>query len=205
MSIHNSFVENNRKNGDSIKIIFTGSSLVQCRADEGLEVWKRKYAPLGAFNYGIGGDQIQHVLWRVSNGELDGISPKLVLVYAGSNNITTSHTAEEIVKGISAVISKIREKLPNTRILYMSIFPREEEDPDENEAAWAKITAVNQAVEKLNDGNMVNVLSTFSDLAASWGIVKGNLYLQDKVHFSKEGYKQREASMSDTFNRLLNL
>ena len=30
-------------------------------------------------NFGIGGDQTQHVLWRLSNGELDNIKPKVNL------------------------------------------------------------------------------------------------------------------------------
>jgi len=36
--------------------------------NEGKPVWESNYAPVGAINYGIGGDMTQHVLWRIANG-----------------------------------------------------------------------------------------------------------------------------------------
>jgi lysophospholipase L1-like esterase len=169
---------------------------------EGLELWNSKYAPLGAFNYGIGGDQTQNLLWRVSNGELDGISPKVIVVYIGSNNIPTGNTAAEIEQGVSAVIAKIREKLPNTYILHMNIFPRQ--DQADNGAAWNKIASVNDAIEGIADDDKINVLTIFNDFVASWGVVKEELYLGDKLHFTKAGYNQWDVSMDETFFRLLN-
>ena len=38
------------------------------------------FEPLHCLNFGIGGDQTQNVLWRVQNGEMDCIRPKVKLI-----------------------------------------------------------------------------------------------------------------------------
>ena len=41
------------------------------------QAWDTYFAPLNSLNFGIGGDCTEHVLWRIENGELDGINPKV--------------------------------------------------------------------------------------------------------------------------------
>lgn len=73
-------VDNSRVNGSNINVLFYGDSIV-----EGFDwqIWNRVFAPLGAANYGIGGDATQHLLWRIQNGEVDNISPRIVVVMIG--------------------------------------------------------------------------------------------------------------------------
>ena len=74
---------------------------------------------------GFSGDRTEHVLWRLENGEVDGISPKVASLMIGTNN-AGDNTAEEIGAGIVAVVQKLREKLPQTKVLILAIFPRGE-------------------------------------------------------------------------------
>lgn len=55
-----------------------------------LQVWRQLFSPLHALNFGVGGDATQHVLWRLSNGELDNISPKVVIATKNRENMIMS-------------------------------------------------------------------------------------------------------------------
>ena len=97
-------------------------------------VWDRYYGPRNAANFGIGGDRTQHVLWRLENGELDGIKPKVVVLMIGTNN-AGRNTADEIAEGVKAIVKELREKLPETKVLLLGVFPRgAEARPDPREA-----------------------------------------------------------------------
>ena len=44
------------------------------------QAWDTYFAPLNSLNFGIGGDCTEHVLWRIENGELDGVNPKVIKI-----------------------------------------------------------------------------------------------------------------------------
>ena len=96
MNRHNAFVQNTRENGSRIEIVFMGSSSIERWGTTGQQLWNTKFAPLGAVNYGIGGDRTEHVLWRLQNGEVDGLRPKMAVIYIGSNNVPRNTDEEEI-------------------------------------------------------------------------------------------------------------
>merc|ERR1712131_395066 len=86
------------------------------------EVWRKLFSPLHALNFGVGGDATQHVLWRLSNGELDNIRPKVVVLWAGTNN--HGHTADQICGGIMAIVQLIKNKLPQAHTVVLGLLPR---------------------------------------------------------------------------------
>ena len=203
MDRHNEILQNNQLNGDKIRAIFIGSSVMENWGREGIQIWNSKYEPLGAVNYGIGGDRTEHMLWRILNGEIDGVSPKLIVIYIGSNNIPIQdHSPDDIVRGILTIITTIREKLPNTAILYTTIFPRADISPITD--AWTKITTVTNEVLKVNDNVKINIMNIFDDFIVSWGDLKDELYLSDNLHLTAAGYGQWDASMTSTFYPLWN-
>uniref|UniRef100_A0A9J8D7Z7 Platelet-activating factor acetylhydrolase IB subunit alpha1 n=1 Tax=Cyprinus carpio carpio TaxID=630221 RepID=A0A9J8D7Z7_CYPCA len=86
------------------------------------QVWRKLFSPLHALNFGVSGDATQHVLWRLINGELDYISPKVVVLWVGTNN--HGHTPEQICGGIMAIINVIHQKLPHAHTLVLGLLPR---------------------------------------------------------------------------------
>ncbi len=68
---------------NDIKVVFLGDSITSGWGGNGKETWNKYYAPRGAYNYGIGGDTTQNVLWRIRNHEFDGISPKFIVLKIG--------------------------------------------------------------------------------------------------------------------------
>jgi len=112
------------KEGD-VDLLFIGDSITEGWAGQGKKVWEKYYGNRKAMNAGVGGDRTQHVLWRMDNGNVDGIHPKLTVIMIGTNNSNgNDNTAEEIADGIKAIVKEVREKLPESKILLLAIFPR---------------------------------------------------------------------------------
>ena len=115
---------------------------------------EKYYTPRNAVNLGIGGNRTQHVLWRLDNGNVEGISPKAAVLMIGTNNSGTN-TPAQIAEGVAAVVKKLREKLPKTKILVLAIFPR---GADSNDAKRKVNAEANLTIKKLADGEMVHFL-----------------------------------------------
>lgn len=181
MDRHAKFVER-AKQGD-VGVVFLGDSITQGWGNN--EVWKQHYEPLKAANFGIGGDRTQHVLWRITNGELDGISPKVAVIMIGTNN-TGGDSAEKIAEGVTEIVKTVRTKLPTTKVLLLAVFPRGQ-DPEKSKASREKIAAVNAIIAKLDDGKTVRYLDlTPKFLEADKTISKE--VMPDYLHLSKKGY-----------------
>ena len=133
-----------------IDLIYVGDSIVEHFNKQGKEVWAHYYADRNALNLGISGDRTEHVLWRLDHGNIDGITPKLAIVMIGQNN-GGHNTAEEIAAGVTAVVQRLRARLPDTRILLLAIFQRREKPTPER----AVLDKANEIVSKLADGKTV--------------------------------------------------
>jgi len=106
-----------------VDIVFFGDSITDYwRLPVNKVVWDKYFAPLKAANFGIAGDITRNVLWRVQNGELDGIHPKLVVLLIGTNNVNNGPVS--MAASIKEIIDAIQAKAPGTRILLLGIFPR---------------------------------------------------------------------------------
>jgi beta-glucosidase len=84
---HENMLKQTHEHKDMIKVVFLGDSKTEGWAGSGKEVWNEYYAKRGAFNYGIGGDSTRQILWRINNGELDGLTPKVLVLMIGGNNL----------------------------------------------------------------------------------------------------------------------
>lgn len=113
--------------GDSITHNWSGDG--PGKRDIGIENWKKDIAKYKVLNLGYGFDRTQNVLWRLEHGELQGQSPKLIVVNLGTNQFSVSSnydgdTPEVAAEGIAAVLKKIREFAPESKVLVMAVFPR---------------------------------------------------------------------------------
>src|SRR5205807_2434444 len=125
-----------------------GDSITDGWRGGGQEVWKKTFEPLKAANFGIGGDRTEHVLWRLQNGELEGINPKVAVLMIGTNN-TGSNSVEQIADGIKAIVAEIHHQKPHTKILLLGVFPR---SPKAADPVRQKIKDVNNIIATLDDG-----------------------------------------------------
>ncbi len=92
------------------------------------DVWNRTFAGWSVENLGFGWDRTENVLWRINHGELNGISPKLIIILIGTNN-SGINGANDIADGIEAVCERAHEVQPRAKILLLGILPRRDEAP----------------------------------------------------------------------------
>ncbi len=189
-----------------IDVIFLGDSITFGWQREGAKVWDEFYGKRHAVNFGIGGDRTQHVLWRVLNGNLDGLahpraghSPRLLVLMIGTNNSNGhDNTAEEIGAGIRACVAAIREKLPDTKVLLLSVFPRGEHlNPQREKNARASRIAAGAADNK----------TVFSmDIGDKFLEPDGTLtraVMPDLLHLSEDGYRRWAAAIEPKVREIL--
>jgi lysophospholipase L1-like esterase len=170
------------KQGD-VELLFLGDSITEGWRNAA-DVFEKHFGQWKTANFGIGGDHTQHVLWRVMNGELDGISPKVVVMLIGTNNTGTWQPPDLIADGVARIVTTIREKSPNSRVLLLAIFPREKGRPEQ----CAKVPLINQHLAKLQDGRNVRYL----DLTEKFLDANGNIQAEimpDALHLSAAGYQ----------------
>jgi lysophospholipase L1-like esterase len=185
MQMHDSFLK--RAKAGPIGVLFLGDSITEGWGGRGKEVWNKTYAQYQPANFGIGGDRTQHVLWRIDNGELDGINPKVLVLMIGTNNI--GYTAEEIAKADVKICSEIHEKLPNTKLLLLGIFPRGMDPKDAKVASMRdKIKAVNAELAKLDDGSKTRYLDIGDKFLTPDGMLTKEI-MPDALHPNAKGYQ----------------
>src|SRR6185369_6839502 len=107
-----------RAKAGPIGVLFLGDSITEGWA-KAPHIWEHYFAKYQPTNFGIGGDQTQHVIWRIENGELDGISPKVVVLMLGTNN-SGAHTAAQIAAADRKIVQMIRTRLPGAKILLLA-------------------------------------------------------------------------------------
>ena len=121
---HDKFLIDLKNLNGKCGIVFVGDSITDgWRNRNGKEVFEKNYGAMDPYNIGIGGDRTQHVLWRLDHGEVDGISPKVAVLMIGTNNLAVN-TDDEIVDGVTKIVKELNEKLPETKVLLLAIFPR---------------------------------------------------------------------------------
>ena len=183
MPQHEANVARARKGG--IDLLFVGDSLTKCWFREGREVWTARFAPLHAANFGISGDATEHVLWRIQNGELDNIHPKVVVLLIGTNNITEGDSPADIAQAVRAIVGEICRRLPNTRILLLGILPRRELASHRDRET---IRAINRLISRLHDGDHVTYLDFGDKLLQPDGSLTKEL-TKDFTHLTAKGYE----------------
>jgi len=175
---------NSRVKDGKAELLFIGDSITQAWEGPGKDAWAKHFAPRNAVNLGIGGDRTQHVLWRLDNGNINGIKPKLAVIMIGTNN-ARSNKPEETAAGVTAIVTKLREKLPETKILLLAIFPRGADKDDQLRLTNGK---VNEQIAKLADGKMVEYLDIGPKFLAEDGTLSKDI-MPDLLHLSVKGYE----------------
>lgn len=169
-----------------IGTLFLGDSITE-GWNKAPHIWEHYFAKYQPANFGIGGDQTQHVIWRIENGELDGISPKVVVLMLGTNN-SGQHTGEQIATADKKIIELIRAKLPRTKVLLLAIFPRGPRAREEWEKRMAAITTANAELAKLDDGTNVRFLDVNARFLGNDGTIP-SIIMPDQLHPNAAGYQ----------------
>ena len=153
------------------------------RAREGKAVWDHYYAHRNALSLGISGDRTEHVLWRLTHGNIDGISPRLAIVMIGQNN-GPYNTGDEIGEGVGAIVKLLRERLSETKILLLAIFQRREHPTEER----AVLDRANAIASELADNRMIFYMDINHLFLRPDGSIPSEL-MPDFEHPNAEGHR----------------
>jgi lysophospholipase L1-like esterase len=196
---HKQFLAIAKKGG--VEVLFLGDSITEAWEGAGREAWKKAFEPLKAANFGIGGDQTGHVLWRLTEGqELEGITPKVAVLMIGTNN-SGRDSAKQIAAGIKLIVKTIKEKSPTTKVLLLGIFPRGAKAETD---IRKKLANVNKIIAKLDDGGKT---VKYLDIGAKFLEEDGSLsksIMPDYLHLSPRGYEIWAEAVTPTLKEMLN-
>ena len=171
------------------RIVFLGDSITQGWGSEGRAEWDARFAPLGAANLGIGGDRTQNVLWRIRNGALDGLTPELVVLKIGVNNLweeVFQCGPDRVADGVAACVSAIHAKCPDAKVLTLGILPTQAAPDHPLRAIVRAVNARSAALVPTPDGRI-----RFEDIGTHFLDKDGSIsadIMPDGCHLSPRGY-----------------
>ncbi len=197
---HDQLVDKARKGG--IDIYFEGDSITRrwgaTDYPDLLASWKRNFFGWNAADFGWGADTTQNILWRLDNGELDGVNPKIIVLLAGTNNVGNGDKAADVTKGLEAILRVLETKAPSAAIVVTGIFPR-----NDNTALMPAIDEINNNLSKLADGRKIRYLNIGGKLADRDGKLFEGMMNADKIHPSVKGYQVWADALKPIFTELL--
>jgi lysophospholipase L1-like esterase len=200
---HQDLLEKGKRGG--IDLCFIGDSITRrwgaTDYPDFLAHWNKSFFGWNAGDFGWGADRIQNILWRIENGEIDGVNPKVIVILAGTNNVGNipgdDAKVQDITKGIKRLITLCQEKAPKATIIVMGIFPR-----NDNLAVMPEINKINANIEKMADGKAVRYLNINDKLAGPDGVLFEGMTM-DKLHPSLKGYEVWAQALKPILTELL--
>lgn len=207
MAAHRQLLEKAKQGG--IDIYFEGDSIARrwgaTDYPELLANLKQNFFGWNAADFGWGADLTQNILWRLDNGELDGVNPKIVVLLAGTNNVGNAAPSDgggakvaDVTRGIQAIVHMVQVKAPNATIILTAIFPR-----NDNIAVMPVIDKINANLAKLA-GAKLRYVNINSKLANADGVLfEGMMNARDKLHPTVKGYQVWADALKPIFTELL--
>jgi lysophospholipase L1-like esterase len=193
---HDEFLKIAKAGG--VDLLFLGDSITDGWRGGGKAIWDKTFGPYKPANFGISGDRTEHVIWRLRNGELDGIQPKLAVVMIGTNN---GDPAPDVALGIKTILQDIHERCPRCKVLLLGIFPRSEK-PD---GARAKNDEVNKLIARFA-GDLSLGRVSYLDIGAKFLAPDGTLprdIMPDFLHPNEKGYQIWADAIIDKVKQLM--
>jgi len=159
-------------------VLFIGSSSIR--------MWKtlaQDFPDYRVINRGFGGSQISDAI-HFADRIVIPYEPRVIVFYSGGNDINGGKSPETVANDFKTFVGKVRDKLPTTKVVYISIAP--------NPARWAQIDRVREANRLIRDFTAKESGLSFIDMHPHMlgddGQPKPDIYLPDRLHMNEKGY-----------------
>lgn len=183
-----------------VELAFLGDSITHSWENGGKEVWQQYYAHRKAANFGFSGDRTEHVLWRLENGELIGLQPKVVVIMIGTNNIGHgSSDPQKTADGVQAIVNKLQREIDGVKILLLGVFPRSLNTEDKMRKDVAEATRLFSSLGEREDVEFLDVGKYFIRPS---GEIRTTM-MPDRLHPNPAGYEIWAKAMEPTLAKLL--
>lgn len=167
-------------------VILVGDSITELwwKAEHGAPSWRKHFAGRRAANLGSAGDMTQNTLWRLKNGNLEGVDAKVAFVMVGGNN-PASHSESQVADGVLAVVKEIKVRCPSAQVVVFGVFPRGHEAGTERRLRIRRINALLKIRLHFRDVHFYDIWRSFVEADGS---LKKELFW-DEVHLSNAGHE----------------
>jgi len=207
---HEQLLEKARHGG--IDIYFEGDSITRrwgaLDYPKLLANWNQNFFGWNAANFGWGGDSVRNILWRLHNGELDNVHPKIIVILAGTNDVGNQPfrgdddpRITEVTTGLKAVVAICREKAPEATIVLTGIFPRNDNAGDPL-GVIPVVDRINENLARFADGKKIRYLNVNDKLADNDGRLYDGM-TADRLHPTLKGYQVWADALKPVFTELL--
>jgi lysophospholipase L1-like esterase len=200
---HAELVEKAKKG--RIDVYFVGDSITRrwgaLDYPELLANWTANFFGWNAANFGWGADRIEHMLWRLDNGELDGLHPKVIVILAGANNVGSKPGGDEkvanITRGLTALVRLCERKVPDATLVLTALFPR-----NDNMAVVPEMERINAHLASMADGKKIRFVTVNDKLADRGGKLFEGMS-SDGLHPTLKAYQIWADALKPIFTELL--
>jgi beta-glucosidase len=189
------------------QLILIGNSITHALDDESnIEFWEKYLDQYNTVNMGFGGDRTENVIWRLENGEIDGINPKVATLLIGTNNLDGNHYSEitdpeDLAEGIWKICKIISEKLPETEIALLAILPYGSKPEVYHNRL---INETNDIIKHFpNKNSRIHYFDVGHVLLNDEGRVRRDL-MPDYLHPNTEGYRLIFDALTPEIEKLMN-
>jgi lysophospholipase L1-like esterase len=209
LAAHQQLLE--KKTRGQIDVYFLGDSITRRWGTSDAQYrpllanWQQNFFGWNAANFGWGADATQNILWRLRNGELEGVHPKIIVLMAGTNNVGKQSPAsandpriEDITRGLRAIVDECRSQAPEATIVVMGITPR-----NDNIAVMPIIDRINANLARFADGRRVRYVNINDRLADSNGKLHAGMTDPDQLHLAVKAYQIWADALKPIFTELL--
>jgi beta-glucosidase len=185
--------------GAEYDIVMVGDSIThrwERKGGEGRALFAGLKKTYRILNLGYGGDRTEHVIWRLSNGELEGYTAKLFTVMIGTNN--RDKNPADVAAGVKRILALIQEKHPESKIVLMPIFPR----GPSKDGRHARNVKVNEIIKGYADGEKIRWLDFNSRFLTPEGVLTKKV-MNDLLHPNQNGYQIWLDAISPLFKEIV--
>ena len=159
-------------------ILFIGSSSIR--------IWKTladDFPEHKVINRGFGGSHLNDSVFYFDR-IVAPYKPKMIVIYAGGNDINAGKTPEEVFGAFTNFVAKAHRALPKTRVAYISIAP--------NPSRWSQVEQVKAANKLIEDftkkDSRLAFINVFPAMLSEDGKPKPDIFLKDNLHMNAKGY-----------------
>lgn len=193
--------------GRRVDVVLLGDSITQSWGGPGRSVGspggaarEKHFGQWDTLNFGISGDRTQHLLWRIENGNFEGIRPRVVVVLIGTNNLSAGDSSEQIAEGIGAVLGLLLDRLPETSVILNAVLPRGKMLDDPMRLA---VSMLNEKIETLGERPRVRFVDPSSVFLEDTGNANTQRMAGDFLHLAPAGYDAWGAALTGEIERVL--
>ena len=187
----NAFIEADKKGMPPAgAVLFIGSSSIRY-----WDTLKQDFPEIPVINRGFGGSLVEEST-RYADRIAIPYQPKIIVMFAGTNDLDYGgKSPQQVFDDYKAFVAKVRESLPDVRMVYLSISPTKARWKEEDKVLQANHLIQDWMILNNSPQNKLNFINTHDQLLTVDGQPPVNLERDDGLHFNKEGYKVWTALM----------